>query len=570
MSYNKKNWQDNVSDITAAELNRMEQGIYDNSLIADAVTDTLNPTDTETYKIAELTEGQITDVIGVSDIVIKGQTLQDGTPTPSAPVDVNVVSGSNVVDISNKNLLDISNLNTQTQNGVTIIKNKDNSITLNGTSTSAITIDVLINEITLKENTTYVFSKNTNIAGASYALSLRESNTAYIDTTSLDSSAKSLNINLSTKKIAKYFRLYIVNGKTFTNHTFYPMLEQNSIATTYEPHQGKELPLDLPVENLLDIEGFTSTSGQRIVSNVTTGQTINGLFVKPGNYTASFKVTQLPSTDYRMQLVASSDSTQTQSGADLTNILKTEAIGCYNLGNYSIGITVTQACYLYLRCVPYGFTIKNIQIEQGSKANAYTPYGTEPIELCKIGNYQDYFYKSGSKWYLHKEINKKVLNGSENWEYQNNHRFVIRGAVFDEQNMPKLASTNSNKDGILSTNFIEVTPNEAWSTTTGKEGIAYLSSQEEGIAIACNSIATTTADFKTWLSSNLPSVYYILKTSRNIEITNTTLISQLEAIYNAPLYEETNITQTNNDLPMVLDITACKDNINGIKAFIRK
>ena len=53
-------------------------------------------------------------------------------------------------------------------------------------------------------------------------------------------------------------------------------------------------------------------------------------------------------------------------------------------------------------------------------------------------------------------------------------------------------------------------------------------------------------------------------------ITDTTLISQLEAIYNAPLYEETNITQENNDLPIVLDITACKDNINGIKAWIRK
>lgn len=32
MVFNRKNWQDNVSDITAAELNRMEQGIYDNSI----------------------------------------------------------------------------------------------------------------------------------------------------------------------------------------------------------------------------------------------------------------------------------------------------------------------------------------------------------------------------------------------------------------------------------------------------------------------------------------------------------------------------------------------------------
>lgn len=80
--------------------------------------------------------------------------------------------------------------------------------------------------------------------------------------------------------------------------------------------------------------------------------------------------------------------------------------------------------------------------------------------------------------------------------------------------------------------------------------------------------------WKSYLSNNNIVVYYQkisqLGGATNTEITDTTLISQLEAIYNAPLYEQTNITQTNNDLPIVLDITACKDNINGIKAFIRK
>lgn len=103
--YTKTNWVDNTTPIDKTNLNKIEQGIYDNSLVVDAVTNTLNPTDTETYKTAELIEGQITDVIGVSDIVIKGQTSQDGTPTPSAPVDVNVVSGSNVINTSNKNRL---------------------------------------------------------------------------------------------------------------------------------------------------------------------------------------------------------------------------------------------------------------------------------------------------------------------------------------------------------------------------------------------------------------------------------------------------------------------------------
>ena len=422
MAYSKTTWQNNVTDFDENNLNKMEQGIYDNSLVVDAVKDTINPTDTKTYKTAELTEGQITDVIGVSNILIKGQTSQDGTPTPSAPVDVNVVSGSNVINTSNKNLLDISKLITQTQNGLTITKNKDMSITLNGTSTSAMSIDVPI-EIILKENITYTLSKNTIIGGALFALSFRDIDKNNVGLVSLDGGNKYINITLNTEQTAKYFRLYIASGITFANYTFYPMLEKSSTATTYEPHQGKEFPLDL-----------------------------------------------------------------------------------------------------------------------GS------------IELCKIGNYQDYFYKNGSKWYLHKEINKIVANGSENWALSNGIYVLSR------------LSTNTHlANSTLISNLYEfITAAELQTKNYGIRAGNADFLQVKNVDI------TSLENFKTLLSTNNLIVYYILQTATDTEITNTTLISQLEAIYNAPLYEQTNITQENNDLPMVLDITACKDNINGIKAFIRK
>lgn len=55
MAYSKTNWVNNTTPINETNLNKIEQGIYDNSLVVDAVTNTLNPTDTETYKTAELT-----------------------------------------------------------------------------------------------------------------------------------------------------------------------------------------------------------------------------------------------------------------------------------------------------------------------------------------------------------------------------------------------------------------------------------------------------------------------------------------------------------------------------------
>jgi len=342
--YTKTQWVDNTTPINENNLNKIEKGIYDNSLITEAIADKLNPTDTETYKTAELTEGQITDVIGVKDIIIKGQTEQDGTPTPSAPVDVNVVSGSNVINTSNKNLFDKD----------TEIKGK-----LIVTTTGAIQNNSVWNIsqfIPVKSGTELCFSYQTQGNGQIELVEYDKNQNI------LGGEAPGITQKY-TKTISnntKFVRVGYRNDLTCDNL----QLEYGSNRTTYEPHQGKELPLDL-----------------------------------------------------------------------------------------------------------------------GS------------IELCKIGNYQDYFYKSGSKWYLHKEINKITSYNGE----------------------------------TITTSYI---------STTGE------------------------------LSTGA-KVYYVVN-STNTEITDTTLISQLEAIYNAPLYEETNITQTNNDLPMVLDITAYKDNINGIKAFIRK
>ena len=69
---------------------------------------------------------------------------------------------------------------------------------------------------------------------------------------------------------------------------------------------------------------------------------------------------------------------------------------------------------------------------------------------------------------------------------------------------------------------------------------------------------TTTDGFKTWLSTHNTDVYYVLATPTYEEITDTTLLSQLEAL--AYSYEgTTNISQVNDDLPFVLDITALKE-----------
>lgn len=563
MAYTKTNWVDNTTPIDKDNLNKIEQGIYDNSLVVDAVTEKLNPTSSDVTITASLTEGQILDVIGVADIIIKGDTEQDGTPTPSSPVDVNVVSGSNIINTSNKNLLKLTNYSIQTINGINLTF-KNGAIICNGTATANVIVNLLESNLTLQQGA-YALSGCPSGGGVSsnYKLDIFKINEnaqlAY-------DIGNGTTFTLSEQTTFDRVRLVIFNGKTVNNLVFKPQLEKGSTATTYEAHQGKELSLDLPVENLFDkddtskiLNAYIDATGRKITAS---------------NGTKSLYVPIKPNTEYVISKILSARF----------------LVGTFE--NYEIGATSSQSIIAYNSSTSGTITsgandrylgvfyylssadtltekeIRNsIQVEEGSKANAYTPYGTDPIELYKIGNYQDYFYKSGNDWYLHKEMGKAILNGTENWSVSSGtgfYRFVFTNNIF--KNDASLATKN-----ILISNMFKATNFNARNTDYNETCYQISNGATVGAGMGINTnIASTVNDFKTWLASNNVTVYYVLVTPTDTEITDTDIISQLEAIYNAPLYEQTNITQTNNDLPMVLDITAFKDNINGIKAFIRK
>jgi len=161
------------------------------------------------------------------------------------------------------------------------------------------------------------------------------------------------------------------------------------------------------------------------------------------------------------------------------------------------------------------------------------------IELNKISTYQDYIYKSNNIWYLHKEIGKVVLDGSENWIYakasNNNNRFKL------EQTMQECVN-------ILSNYFIYKTDNTY--------GTIFWNSYNLWILYDTSDVNT----FKTWLSTHNTDVYYVLDTSTDTEITDETLLEQLNNLMTLPLYKNlTHITLTPNDLQPLLEIEYYRD-----------
>lgn len=176
------------------------------------------------------------------------------------------------------------------------------------------------------------------------------------------------------------------------------------------------------------------------------------------------------------------------------------------------------------------------------------------LELCKIGNYQDYIYKSGENWYKHTEIAKTKLLSTWNWfrdnEKPNSWRYYSQSNAIPNSHNSEAMSNYFKGDTIANVNNID---SQAITTINNIQ-----------IALRINkSIAPTVDDLKTWLSNNEVYDYTILTTPTEEQITNAELIEQLEAILNAVSYEDqTNISQENDNLPFILDVSALQKGTN--------
>lgn len=184
-----------------------------------------------------------------------------------------------------------------------------------------------------------------------------------------------------------------------------------------------------------------------------------------------------------------------------------------------------------------------VKISDGQNEQSYE-VNLGNIELCKIGDYQDYIYKSGGKWYVHKEVGISV--GSElGWRkgggqafadttifYDLTKKAIYRGSIIS--NYLRFAVDNYGQD-----------VSDSISTTVGGEISIRIS----------NSIATDITAFTDWLDTNGVIIYYPLATPTDTEITNSALIAQLEAVEEWLRRYGYNATVSGN-LSIIIDRTA--------------
>ena len=199
-----------------------------------------------------------------------------------------------------------------------------------------------------------------------------------------------------------------------------------------------------------------------------------------------------------------------------------------------------------------------LQIESGTTATEVVPYSELDfeidlgnIELCKIGTYQDYIYKDGDSWKVHKATATITLSGesSENW-YIDQYAYMLNSVISakpfsDIANMEAYCKSFS-KSATGQTSSYAVS---FWYNATGT-GVRFIKDQTPDLS-----------SFRSWLANNNQTVYYPLATATDTTITDTNLIAQLDSLVNGGAEDGTTyitVNATDPNLPGLLYVEAPK------------
>lgn len=507
------------------------------------------------------------------------ELTQASTPTPSSPQDIHTISGSNKVVVCGKNLAYtgwaedfVSRINDNTKAKLEV---KDNRNCLWYTAGAGYQ----------EYDTKYIFKINWK-ANTQYTIyfdmytTANSGNIKVLYTDGTQSSLSTIPTNEWTRvtfktqeKTIKYICGLWSSGSSYIDlDTF--MVYEGLENLPYEPYTSQEADIDLPVQNIFD---FSNISISSLSGGTTTVQNEQVIFTANGSvYGIQFNIKNIVknNTTYTISNLMTSTGTMKDvaSGWRYYDGSTFTPLNAYRTRfTFTTGNSTTHMLYYYVgspQTYNGTLTLSNIQLELGSKANAYTPYGIEPIEYCKIGNYEDKIFKNipafteydntleEGAWYIKKNIGKVVFDGSEtSWvkyaplDTTNNNCYYIpiNTLYVDSTGATQLCLSNYFK-GVSFNNKGADIPN-MW--------VSKFSTQ---LSLKIQNTITTTAELQTWLSTHNTTVYYVLATPTYTQITGT-LANQLEQVYKNMLSQtgQTNISQVNNDLAFELNVSALED-----------
>lgn len=333
-------------------------------------------------------------------------------------------------------------------------------------------------------------------------------------------------------------------------------IEKGSTATDYEPYVGgipspspdypqevqtvtgeqtvtisdgggnsQTLTLDLGRNFWSDLpESYSRTLGSCVCVTKPTGHiTMNGTSSGSNNWTLDSAaaatngvVVPLETGTYTMF----TDNTTIQKQVIWTNSDGSSEGLLVDSTNSGVSFTLTETKLVYVRVRVTANTTYNedisVEIQKGATQRT-------PIELCKIGTYQDYIYQSGASWFLHKEIGSGVLSSTGTSWYR-------QGIAHPNGFTATLTDVWDGGDAILTTSVPKLSSHYTYQETAWTGGNGAFGITTTGVLWLVHTSDLSLADFKTWLENNNVKLYAPLDSATDREILDPTLIAQLDAL----------------------------------------
>lgn len=467
------------------------------------------------------------------------------------------------------NLLPPSKQYTYTNGNVKLASDGIGKYTMNGDGTSKTEATkytfTLKKEYTIKNND-YLHIMNEGTISSNAALILIDNNDEGIVLYDFRSDNRIENLSNYAGKTIKAIQLYMNPIKV--DITLTPMIINNvSTAKNFEQYGVMPSP-DYPSEikavgsngsvkvtkcnkNLSKYKTFTSTSSARVVGDTTTsGQQIEGIKIRKGKkYTISFDVVSLPSSDYRIQIRESTDESIAQTDREIPNSIQNEPLICNTLTRHSKTITAQGDNYIYIKCIPKGFVLDNIQVEEKETSTSFEQHKEQsyimPVQKEMLED--DYF-----DWDNEEEVhtwNKLVLDGTEDGWLK--REVASEEYRFEFPLFSVVALDNNQTINILCDKLKGLT---ADATYLKQEGIS--ASTWVQIYLKEFSRDKTVEDFKNWLKEHPLTIYYKLATPERLKFTNEQK-EVAKKLNNARTYK--NVTNITTDSKAILSLDYVKD-----------
>ena len=330
--------------------------------------------------------------------------------------------------------------------------------------------------------------------------------------------------------------------------------EKGQSATEYEDFKQKSLEINLG-KNMLDpswmVAGYMTATGGGITYAQTAGEMACTEFIPVE-----------PDTEYTFEIFKTTDTygewfgVSQYSTADESGFIERSVKTGASPQTWFFTFR-TKANTRYIR--PSARNLKHATEYQLSKGGrtTYAEYFV-PIELCKIGAYQDYLYKSGDDWFVHKKVGKVVLDGSEaGWDLANitQKRYPF-GIQIDgkKYSVPTVSGIMCDSFWVNSSSELDVAEQYDYTVrgTIYNTNLWFFCPKSD---FSSSTLSDILNEWKTKIGELPITVFFVLDSATDTKITNSALISQLDAVLDTSLYiGKNNITTSTLNVPPSLDI----------------